>query len=81
MHLVQGILCEYLDGFVIVFIEDILIFSHTTEEPARHLRLSLQRLLNHKIYAKASKYIIHVSELEFLGQWVMTKGVAPVKGK
>ena len=81
MHLVQDILREYLDEFVIVFIDDILIFSRTTEEHAKHLRLVLQKLLDHKVYAKASKCIIHVSELEFLGQWVTTKGVAPVKGK
>ena len=40
MHLVLDILCEYLDDFVIVFIDDILIFSPTATEHAEHLRLS-----------------------------------------
>ena len=42
MHLVQDILCEYLDDFVIVFIDDILIFPPTTEEHCKHLRLVFQ---------------------------------------
>ena len=81
MHLVQDILRKYLDDFVIVFIDDILIFSRTTEEHCKHLRLVFQKLTEQHIYAKASKCLIHVRELEFLGQWITTRGVAPVKGK
>ena len=44
MHLVQDILREYLDDFVIVFIDDILIFSRTIEEHCKNLRLVFQRL-------------------------------------
>ena len=81
MHLVQDVLREYLDDFVIVFIDDILIFSRTTEEHCKHLRLVFKRLAEQQVYAKASKCLIHVKELEFLGQWITTRGVAPVKGK
>ena len=81
MHLVQDILREYLDDFVIFFIDDILIFSHTIEEHCKHLRLVFQKLTEQHVYAKASKCLIHVQELEFLGQWITTKGVAPTKGK
>ena len=81
MHLVQGILRKYLDDFVIVFINDILIFSRTTEEHCKHLRLVFQKLTEQHVYAKASKYLIHVQELEFLDQWITTREVAPVKGK
>ena len=81
IHLVQEILHEYLDDFVIVFIDDILIFSRTTEEHCKHLRLVFQQLTEQHVYAKASKCLIHVRELEFLGQWITTRGVAPVKGK
>ena len=81
MHLVQDILCEYLDDFVIVFIDDILIFYRTTKEHCKHLRLVFQKLTEQYVYAKASKCLIHVRELEFFGQWITTRGVAPVKGK
>ena len=81
MHLVQDILREYLDDFVIVFIDDILIFSWTTKEHCKHLRLVFQKLTEQPVYAKASKCLIHVRELEFLGQWITTRGVTPVKGK
>ena len=81
MHLVQDILRKYLDDFVFVFIDDILMFSRTTEEHCKHLRLVFQKLTEQHIYAKASKCLIHVRELEFLGQWITMRGVAPVKGK
>jgi hypothetical protein len=46
---------EFLDKFVVVFIDDILVFSKTEEEHAKHLRLVLQKLREHKLYAKWSK--------------------------
>ena len=81
MHLVQDVLPELLDDFVIIFIDDILIFSRTTVEHCKHLRLVFQRLAEQQIFAKASKCLIHVKELEFLGQWIIVRGVAPMKGK
>ena len=46
---------DYLDVFVVIFIDDILIFSKTEEEHEEHLRLVLQRLRDHQLYAKFSK--------------------------
>jgi hypothetical protein len=46
---------EYLDKFVVVFIDDILIYSKTEEEHEEHLRLVLQKLREHQLYAKFSK--------------------------
>ena len=46
---------DYLDVFVVIFIDDILIFSKTEEEHEEHLRLVLQRLREHQLYAKFSK--------------------------
>jgi hypothetical protein len=46
---------EYLDKFVVVFLDDILIFSKSEEEHVEHLRLVLQKLREHKLYAKRSK--------------------------
>ena len=81
IHLVQYTLHKYLDDFVIVFIDDILIFSRTVAEHAEHLQLIFQRLKEKQVYTKASKCLIHVLKLEFLGQWIMTKGVTPVQEK
>jgi hypothetical protein len=46
---------EFLDKFMVVFIDDILVFSKTEEEHAEYLRLVLQKLREHKLYAKRSK--------------------------
>jgi hypothetical protein len=43
---------EFLEKFVVVFINDILVFSKTEEEHVEHLRLALQKLRKHKLYAK-----------------------------
>jgi hypothetical protein len=46
---------DYLDKFVVVFIDDILIYSQIEEEHVDHLRMVLQRLREHQLYAKLSK--------------------------
>ncbi|WVZ89637.1 hypothetical protein U9M48_036016 [Paspalum notatum var. saurae] len=55
MNLMNKVFMEYLDKFVVVFIDDILIYSKTEEEHEEHLRLVLQKLREHKLYAKLSK--------------------------
>jgi hypothetical protein len=55
MYMMNKVFMEYLDKFVVVFIDDILVFSKTEEEHAEHLRLVLQKLKEHKLYAKRSK--------------------------
>ncbi|XP_060962018.1 uncharacterized protein LOC133032169 [Cannabis sativa] len=55
MDLMNRVFKEYLDQFVIVFIDDILIYSKTEEEHEEHLRLTLQRLREHPLYAKEQK--------------------------
>jgi hypothetical protein len=52
MYLMNKVFMEYLDKFVVVFIDDILVFSKTEAEHAEHLRLVLQKLREHKLYAK-----------------------------
>ena len=52
MHLMNMVFMDYLDVFVVIFIDDILIFSKTEEEHEEHLRLVLQRLREHQLYAK-----------------------------
>jgi hypothetical protein len=54
MYLMNKVFIEYLDKFIVVFIDDILIFSKNEEEHAEHLRLVLQKLTEHKLYAKGA---------------------------
>ena len=55
MYLMNSVFMPELDKFVVVFIDDILIYSKNEEEHAEHLRIVLQRLREHKLYAKFSK--------------------------
>jgi hypothetical protein len=55
MYMMNKIFMEYLDKFVVVFIDDILVYSRNEEEHEEHLCLVLQKLRDHKLYAKLSK--------------------------
>jgi hypothetical protein len=65
-----------LDKFVVVFIDDILIYSKNEEEHARHLRIVLTRLREHQLYAKFSKCAFWLEEIQFLGHVLSAKGIA-----
>jgi hypothetical protein len=75
MYLMNKVSMEYLDKFVVVFIDDILIFSKTEEEHEKHLRLVLEKLISNKLYAKFSKYEFWLNEVAFLGHVISTGGV------
>jgi hypothetical protein len=55
MHLMNKVFMEYLDKFVVVFIDDILVYSKMEEEHEEHLRLVLEKLRINQLYAKFSK--------------------------
>ncbi|WP_369094846.1 reverse transcriptase domain-containing protein [Candidatus Burkholderia verschuerenii] len=55
MDLMQRVFRPYLDQFIIIFIDDILIYSRSREEHQEHLRIALQTLRENKLYAKFSK--------------------------
>ena len=81
MHLVQDILHGYLDVFVVVFIDDILVYSRNTEEHAKHLRLIFKRLRKHQLFAKAPKCTLYINEVESLDQWITPECAAPIVEK
>ena len=65
-----------LDKFVVVFIDDILIYSKNEEEHARHLHIILQRLREHQLYAKFSKCDFWLKEVPFLGHVISAEGIS-----
>ncbi|KAL4034965.1 hypothetical protein IC575_003639 [Cucumis melo] len=67
---------EFLDTFVIVFIDDILIYSKTEAEHEEHLRMVLQTLRDNKLYAKFSKCEFWLKQVSFLGHVVSKAGVS-----
>jgi hypothetical protein len=73
MYLMNKVFMEYLDKFVVVFIDDILVYSRSEEEHEEHLRLALQKLQEHRLYAKLSKYDFWIKQVVFLGH-VISKG-------
>ncbi|WVZ51566.1 hypothetical protein U9M48_002701 [Paspalum notatum var. saurae] len=73
MNLMNKVFMEYLDKFVVVFIDDILIYSKTEEEHEEHLRLVLRRPRDHKLYAKLSKCEFWLDQVPFLGH-IVSKG-------
>src|ERR1700737_5300635 len=75
MHLMQQTLRRFLDDFVIVFIDDILIYSKTLEDHAQHLRQVLQVLQEKQLYAKLSKCDFFKHEMGFLGHVINENGI------
>lgn len=79
--LMNKILAPYLRKFVLVFFDDILIYSKSATEHAQHLSLVLQLLRHHQLFAKPSKCVFGQDQVEYLGYIISSSGVAtdPVK--
>ena len=67
MYLMNKVFMEYFDKFVVVYIDDILVFSKNEEEHEKQLGLVLQKLRDHQLYAKLSKCAFWLKEVSFLG--------------
>ncbi|KAA0037235.1 pol protein [Cucumis melo var. makuwa] len=76
MDLINRVFREFLDTFVIVFIDDILIYSKTEAEHEEHLRMVLETLRANKLYAKFSKCEFRLKQVSFLGHVVSKAGVS-----
>jgi hypothetical protein len=75
-YLMNSVFMPKLDKFVVVFIDDILIYSKNEEEHAKHLRIVLTRLREHQLYAKFSKCVFWLEEIQFLGHVLSANGTA-----
>jgi hypothetical protein len=75
MYLMNSVFMSELDKFVMVFIDDILIYSGSMEEHEEHLRIVLQRLWEHQLYAKFCKCEFWIKEVPFLSHVVLLEGI------
>jgi RNase H-like domain found in reverse transcriptase/Reverse transcriptase (RNA-dependent DNA polymerase) len=76
MTLMNDIFREYLDQFVVVYLDDILIYSRTREEHLQHVRIVLTTLCKHKLYAKAKKCELVQTKVEYTGHFISGKGIS-----
>jgi hypothetical protein len=75
MNLMNNVFMEYLDRFVIVFIDDILIYSKSDSDHEEHLRLVLQKLCDNQLYSQYSKCEFWIDEVPFLGHIISNGGI------
>jgi hypothetical protein len=76
MYLMNSVFMTELDKFVVVFIDDILIYCKSEKEHAKHLRVVLHRLRDHKLYAKFSKCEFWLKSVKFLGHTISHDGIS-----
>ena len=81
MDLINRVFKPYLDQFVVVFIDDILVYSKSREEHERHLSIVLQTLRNKQLYAKLKKCEFWLDKVSFLGHVVTKDGISIDPGK
>ena len=70
MDLINKIFTLYLDRFIVVLIDNILVYSKTRKEHTNHLRIILQTLKDHSLYAKREKYDFWMTKVKFLGHMI-----------
>ena len=75
MDLMNRVFRPYVDQFVVVFINDILVYSKDAHEHEQHLKIVLQTLREKKLYAKLSKCDFWLKEVSFLGHIVSAEGI------
>ena len=76
MCLMNSVFSRYLDKFVIVLLDDILVYYKNEEEHEEHLRLTLQLLREHQLYAKLSKCDFYIDRIQYLGQIILEEGIS-----
>jgi len=76
MYLMDSVFMPKLDKFIMVFIDDILIYSKNEAEHEQHLRVVLQHLRDHQLYAKFSKCEFWLYNVKFLGHTISSEGIS-----
>ena len=76
MYLMNSVFMPELDKFVVVFVDDILIYSKNQEEHTQHLRIVLTQLRKHKLYAEVGKCEFWLDQVQFLGHVLTPKGIS-----
>jgi hypothetical protein len=76
MYPMNSVFMLELDKFVVVFIDDILIYSKTERDHVDHIRVILQRLHDHRLYAKFSKCEFWLDSVKFLGHTISSEGIS-----
>jgi len=80
-HFINDVLSDYLDDFVISYIDDILIYSNNFEEHYVHVRKVLKKLLDNDLYVKLEKCEFDIMEASFLGYIISKDGLKPESEK
>jgi alkyl sulfatase BDS1-like metallo-beta-lactamase superfamily hydrolase len=75
MYIMNSVFMPKMDKFVVVFINDILVYSKSMEEPEEDLHVVLQRLREHQLCAKFSKCEFWIDEVSFLGHMISLEGI------
>jgi hypothetical protein len=76
MYMMNNDFMEYMDKFIMAFIDDILVYSRNEEEHEGHLHLLLQKLRDHKLYTKLSKCEFYLKQVSFLGHVISKGGIS-----
>ena len=79
--MMNDIFREYLDHFVVIYLDDILVFSLSMEEHTHHVRLILSKLREHELYAKREKCDFDRNSVEFLGYVISPRASPWIQGK
>ena len=74
-HMMNDIFREYLDHFVVIYLDDILVFSSNWEEHTHHVRLVLTKLREYGLFAKSEKCEFDRTSVEFLGYIISPTGI------
>jgi hypothetical protein len=76
MYLMNSVFMPELDKFVVVFINDLLVYSKSEDEHTEHLHIVLQRMRDHRLYVKLSKCDFWLREIKFLGHTISQDGIS-----
>jgi hypothetical protein len=78
---INKVLSRIIDYFMVIYLDDIFIYSKPGEDHYAYIRIIIERLRKHKLYIKLSKYFFNIKEIEFLGFIIGFIGVKPDPNK